>query len=173
MRALYLGRFNPPHKGHVKAIEYILNLPDIDEIIILIGSGEKAYSLLNPFTGGERVEMVKTLVSDNFDISKFYIMAIPDINRNTIWPANVIDLVPLFEVILTNNPLVQQLFKNLSNKEVKQIPLIDREHYSGKKIRERMKRGEEWESSVPKNVIELIKKYKGIERIKAVASDDY
>ncbi|MHA2255858.1 MAG: adenylyltransferase/cytidyltransferase family protein [Candidatus Heimdallarchaeaceae archaeon] len=58
MRALYLGRFNPPHKGHIHAIEYILNQPDIDEIIILIGSGEKAYSLKNPFTGGERLEMV-------------------------------------------------------------------------------------------------------------------
>ena len=43
MRALYLGRFNPPHLGHVKVIENILNYPDIKEIILLIGSGEKAY----------------------------------------------------------------------------------------------------------------------------------
>ncbi|MCK5304665.1 MAG: adenylyltransferase/cytidyltransferase family protein, partial [Candidatus Heimdallarchaeota archaeon] len=39
MRALYLGRFNPPHKGHIYAIEHILEHTDIDEIIILIGSG--------------------------------------------------------------------------------------------------------------------------------------
>ena len=41
MRALYLGRFNPPHKGHIHAIEYIFNQKDINELIILIGSGEK------------------------------------------------------------------------------------------------------------------------------------
>ncbi|MHA1398204.1 MAG: adenylyltransferase/cytidyltransferase family protein [Candidatus Heimdallarchaeaceae archaeon] len=119
MRALYLGRFNPPHKGHVHGIEYILKQQDIDEVIILVGSGEKAYSLKNPFTGGERLEMLKAIVKEYFDLKKFYIMAIPDTNRNTIWPANVVDLVPHFEVIFTNNPLVQLLFANLAGKEVR------------------------------------------------------
>ena len=123
MRALYLGRFNPPHKGHIYALEYILNQPDIDEIIILIGSGEKAYSLKNPFTGGERYEMVVTMVREHFNYDQFFISAIPDINRNTIWPANVIDLIPSFDVIFTNNSLVQELFTDLSKKEVREIPL--------------------------------------------------
>ena len=69
MRALYLGRFNPPHRGHVKAIEYILKQPDIEEIIILIGSGEKAYSFKNPFTGGERLEMLSLVIRKYFDIN--------------------------------------------------------------------------------------------------------
>ncbi|MCG3227436.1 MAG: nicotinamide-nucleotide adenylyltransferase [Candidatus Heimdallarchaeota archaeon] len=172
MKALYLGRFNPPHKGHIHAIEYILNQPDIDEIIILIGSGEKAYSLKNPFTGGERLEMVTAIVRKNFNIKQFYISAIPDINRNTIWPANVIDLVPSFEVIFTNNPLVQQLFVDLGNKEVREIPLVKREQYSGKEIRESMAKGENWESSIPEEILPLIKKCKGLERIQAVGKTD-
>ena len=85
MRALYLGRFNPPHKGHIHAIEYIFNQPDINELIILIGSGEKGYSIKNPFTGGERLEMLTVLVRERFDLKKIFISAIPDINRNTIW----------------------------------------------------------------------------------------
>jgi len=172
MRALYLGRFNPPHKGHIHALEYILNQQDIDEIIVLIGSGEKAYSLKNPFTGGERLEMLTALIRKNFDINKFFISAIPDINRNTIWPANVIDLVPSFEVIFTNNPLVQRLFSNLGKKEIREVPLVNRGKYSGKEIREKMVRGEEWESDVPKVVLQLIKKYKGVERIQAVSKTD-
>ena len=148
MRALYLGRFNPPHKGHIFAIEYILEQTDIDEIVILIGSGEKAYSLKNPFTGGERLEMMTEIVRNHFNINQFYITAIPDTNRNTIWPANVTDLVPSFEVIFTNNPLVQQLFSNLSKTEVREVPLENRSEFSGKVIREKIVKGEAWEDFI-------------------------
>ncbi len=171
MRALYLGRFNPPHKGHIYALEYILN-QDIDEIIILIGSGEKAYSLKNPFTGGERYEMVVTMVKEHFNYDQFFISAIPDINRNTIWPANVIDLVPSFDVIFTNNSLVQELFADLSNKEVREIPLNKREELSGKIIREKMIKGESWQQAIPDELLPLIEKYQGIKRIQSLATTD-
>ncbi len=172
MRALYLGRFNPPHKGHIYAIEYILEQTDIDEVIILIGSGEKAYSLKNPFTGGERLEMVTAIVREHFNINLFYMTAIPDINRNTIWAANVIDLVPSFEVVFTNNPLVQQLFSNLGKKEVRKIPLNNREELSGKIIRENMKKGDNWRDSLPEIILPLIDQYKGVERIKTLSQTD-
>ena len=172
MRALYLGRFNPPHKGHIYAIEYILEQTDIDEIIILIGSGEKAYSLKNPFTGGERLEMVTSIVREHFNINQFYVTAIPDINRNTIWAANVIDLVPYFEVVFTNNPLVQQLFSNLGKKEVREIPLNNREEFSGKVIREKMVKGGDWRDSIPEIILPLIDQYKGVERIRTLSQKD-
>ena len=172
MRALYLGRFNPPHKGHIYSIEYILAQTDIDEIIILIGSGEKAYSPKNPFTGGERLEMLTTIVREHFNINLFYITAIPDINRNTIWAANVIDLVPSFEVVFTNNPLVQQLFSKLGKKEVRKIPLNNREEFSGKVIRENIKKGEDWRDSLPEIILPLIDQYRGVERIKTLSQID-
>ncbi len=171
MRALYLGRFNPPHKGHIYALEYILN-QDIDEIIILIGSGEKAYSLKNPFTGGERYEMVVTMVKEHFNYDQFFISAIPDIDRNTIWPANVIDLIPSFDVIFTNNSLVQELFTDLSNKEVREIPFNKREVLSGKSIREKMIKGENWQQDIPDELLPLIEKYQGIKRIQSLATTD-
>lgn len=172
MRALYLGRFNPPHKGHIYALEYILEQTDIDEIIILIGSGEKAYSLKNPFTGGERLEMLTAIIRKHFNINLFYITAIPDINRNTIWAANVEDLVPSYEVMFTNNPLVQQLFSNLGKKEVRKIPLNNREEFSGKVIRENMIKGEEWKSLVPKIILPLISQFNGVKRIKTLSQTD-
>ncbi|MHA1686713.1 MAG: nicotinamide-nucleotide adenylyltransferase [Candidatus Heimdallarchaeaceae archaeon] len=172
MRALYLGRFNPPHLGHVKALEYILAQPDIEEVIILIGSGEKAYSVKNPFTGGERVEMMRAIIRHYFDLNNFYIIAIPDANRNTIWPAHVIDLVPHFEVIFTNNPLVIQLFNNLTEKIVHSIPLVNRTEYSGRIIREKMLKGEKWQHLVPEVILPIITRLSGVERIKAVSSTD-
>lgn len=172
-RALYLGRFNPPHYGHVEAIKYILNQKDIDEIIILIGSGEKAYYPKNPFTGGERVEMMGAIVREYFDVSKFYIQAIPDSNRNSIWPAHAIDLVPPFDILFTNNPLVQELFRDLTTKEIRSIPLTNRKEWSGKEIRRRMLEDENWREFVPSAVVSLIEKYDGINRIKKINQDDY
>lgn len=174
MRALYLGRFNPPHLGHLKAIEYILEHPyDIKEIIIVIGSGEKAFSLKNPFTGGERLEMLTHVIRKRYDINKFYVIAIPDANRNTIWPAHLSDLIPEYDIIFTNNPLVQQLFQNLTDKKVEEIPLRNRSEYSGKFIRNKMiSSSTGWEKFVPKEIISLISKYNGIKRIQALNKND-
>ncbi len=117
--------------------------------------------------------MMAAIVHEYFDIKQFYIMAIPDSNRNSIWPAHAIDLVPPFEVIFTNNPLVQELFSNLSNKEIRSIPLIKRENLSGKEIRKRMVEGKEWQSLVPEVIVPLIDKYHGVERLKKIVQDDY
>ncbi len=138
----------------------------------MIGSGEKGYSTKNPFTGGERYEMLSALVKDRFDLDKIYISAIPDINRNTIWAANVIDLVPYFEVVFTNNPLVQQLFTNLAKKDVREIPLVNRSEYSGKVIRKMMIDGTKWEENIPEEVVKLINKFDGISRIQTVSKSD-
>ncbi len=172
MRALYLGRFNPPHKGHIKVIDYISQFPEVDEIIVAIGSGEKAYSLDNPFTGGERVEMMKILISTHFDYSKFYVMAIPDANRYTIWAAHVIDLVPSFDIVFTNNPLVQTLFRKLTSKRVESIPFFNREEYSGKKIRKKILENEDWKKFIPEPLVPLIEKYEGEERLRYVNMTD-
>ncbi|MHA1450429.1 MAG: adenylyltransferase/cytidyltransferase family protein, partial [Candidatus Hodarchaeales archaeon] len=53
MRALFLGRFNPFHLGHLAAIEYIRKDKDVQEVVIGIGSSDKSFSLIHPFSAGE------------------------------------------------------------------------------------------------------------------------
>ena len=36
--ALYPGAFRPPHAAHFRAVQYLINRPDIDEVIIIISS---------------------------------------------------------------------------------------------------------------------------------------
>ncbi|RLF01945.1 MAG: nicotinamide-nucleotide adenylyltransferase, partial [Thermoprotei archaeon] len=55
-RGLFVGRFQPFHLGHLKALRWILERED--EVIICIGSAQYSHSLRNPFTVGERVEMI-------------------------------------------------------------------------------------------------------------------
>ena len=77
-----------------------------------------------------------------------------------------------FEVIFTNNPLVQQLFTNLSDKEIREIPLVEREELSGKSIREKMTKGKSWKEFLPEVILPLVEKYNGAERIQALAKTD-
>jgi bifunctional NMN adenylyltransferase/nudix hydrolase len=54
---VYLGRFQPPHIAHIKAIEQ--GLEQADKIIIVIGSSDSSRSLRNPWNVAEREIMIR------------------------------------------------------------------------------------------------------------------
>ena len=56
MRGLYIGRFQPYHLGHQAVLEKIAE--EMDEIVIVIGSAQESHTAENPFTSGERMEMI-------------------------------------------------------------------------------------------------------------------
>ena len=56
-RALFVGRFQPFHNGHIHAIGEILE--ESDELIIVVGSAQMSHEPDNPFTAGERLEMIR------------------------------------------------------------------------------------------------------------------
>ena len=61
-RGLFVGRFQPFHLGHLDAIE--ATLERVEELIIVVGSGEYSHSDKNPFTAGERVEMIRAALKE-------------------------------------------------------------------------------------------------------------
>ena len=60
---LYIGRFNPFHKGHLEALKYIFSKDSIESLIIAVGSAQESYTLTNPLTGGERIEIIMNVLS--------------------------------------------------------------------------------------------------------------
>ena len=168
MRALYIGRFQPYHLGHHAVIKQIAS--EVDEVIICIGSAQRSHELENPFTAGERYLMIsKSLREDN--VLNFYIVPILDVNRNAIWVSHVESLIPPVDVVYTNNPLIERLFKERSYKV--QAPLLfNRKEYSGSEIRRRMLNKENWEVLVPKAVVEVIKEIKGLSRMEYLSRSD-
>ena len=167
IRGLYIGRFQPYHLGHHMVLEQIAK--EVDEIIVGIGSAQISHEIKNPFTAGERVLMVSSALKD-FDI-KHYVIPLEDIQRNSIWVSHVKSMVPPFDVVYTNNPLVIQLFAE-EGFEVRNSPLFKRNEYSGTRIRELMLKNEKWEVFVPQSVIEIIDEIDGINRLKTVAQSD-
>jgi len=57
MPAIFIGRFQPFHKGHLKAIKWILERKN--EILIVIRSIQEFSMEENPFSFNERKEMLE------------------------------------------------------------------------------------------------------------------
>ncbi len=170
-RGLFIGRFQPPHLGHIHAIKAALG--ECDELIVAVGSAQYSHTLENPFTAGERIEMLrKALVEEGVDASRVHIVPVPDVGEHSLWVARVKSFCPGFQVVYTNNPLVKRLFEE-EGYEVKSIDLYQRDLEMGARIRELMLEGRGWEGLVPRSVAEYIKSIRGVERLREIARKDY
>ncbi|HTY91891.1 MAG TPA: nicotinamide-nucleotide adenylyltransferase [Methanocella sp.] len=165
-RGFYIGRFQPFHLGHRTVIEEIAK--HVDELVIGIGSAQQSHTPENPFTAGERIMMISRSLED-LDLY-YYVIPISDIYRNALWVAHVRSMTPPFTDVYSNNPLVSRLFHE-AGYDVQYSPMYNRHEYSGTEIRRRMLAGEDWESLVPVEVVGVIQEIKGVERLKAVATN--
>ncbi|MGA1822698.1 MAG: nicotinamide-nucleotide adenylyltransferase [Thermoplasmatota archaeon] len=165
MRGLFIGRFQPLHKGHLSIIEHALL--EVDELVIGIGSAEKSYLPDDPFTAGERIDMILAVVREEGWEGKVIPVSIRDINRYSIWVEHVVSLCPRFDLVYSNNPLTRTLFRK-AGYEVRDTPIIDRSKLSGRQIRKRMSEGGYWETLLPAAVSKKIIEIGGVERIREI-----
>jgi len=164
MKALFIGRFQPFHMGHLNTIKHISIR--YKEVIIGIGSSQYKELSENPFSSEERKDMIKKTLEKN-NIKNYRIVLIPDIHNPPKWVEHVISIISDFDVVITNNSFTKKLFLE-KGYSVEGTPLFSKEKFSGKEIRKRIFNGEKWEDLVPKEVEEYIKKIKGLRRIKDI-----
>jgi nicotinamide-nucleotide adenylyltransferase len=171
VRGVYPGRFQPIHWGHVNVIRWALE--KVDELVIVIGTAQESHTIANPFTAGERVVMVREALKDaKVDLSRVYIIPVPDILMNVVWVKYVAMYVPPFRFGVARNPLVVRLFKE-AGYEVLIPPAYSREVYSSTRIRSMMIMGDErWRELVPPSTTKFIDEIKGVERIREIAGRD-
>lgn len=169
-RGLFVGRFQPFHLGHLSGIKASLDL--VEELIIVVGSAEYSHSDKNPFTAGERIEMIRAALNGaKIDPAKYMVIPIRDVHIHATWVPFIVSQVPRFDIVFTNESLTSRLFRERGYK-VDPIPFFDRTMYSATEIRQRILKGENWESLVPKSVADLLLSFGGIERIRELAMSD-
>ena len=169
-RGLYVGRFQPFHLGHLDAIKYVLER--VDELVVVIGSAQYSHNSHDPFTAGERLVMVQSaLLECNVDVSKVWIVPVPDVHLHMLWVSAVEGYTPRFEVVYSNEPLSRRLFME-AGYNVLQIPYFDREVYSSTVIREKMVNDQDWAKLVPKSVREFILEIDGVNRLRDLTRTD-
>jgi nicotinamide-nucleotide adenylyltransferase len=161
---LLVGRFQPFHNGHMKAIEY--SLERVDRLIVCIGSAQKNHEADNPFTAGERMEMIwRALTHENLK-KPILITAVDDVQNHELWLAHLESYLPQFNDVFSNDPMTELLVGQSSHRIIN-VPLVDREELMATAIRGRIANGERWERLVPKAVYDyLVNEIDGEMRIK-------
>jgi nicotinamide-nucleotide adenylyltransferase len=169
-RAVFIGRFQPFHMGHLVVIKNLLE--EVDELIIVIGSSQYSHSMDDPFTTGERLVMISNALREaRIPHGSWWAVPVPDVHMHMLWVSQVIGYTPKFDVVYSNEPLTSRLFKE-AGFEVKPIPFVQRGIYSATEIRKRMLAGKSWEELVPKSVAEFIKQIDGIQRLQDLNRTD-
>ena len=153
MIALFVGRFQPFHLGHLKAIKEILG--ENERIVIAIGSSQASGTGENPFSFEERERMIREALESE-GIRNFGIIGVPDFNDDRKW-ALEIQKRCRFDRVYSRNPWTIRCFRGLGI-PVKSHGIYEREKYSATEIRKRMAEGSEWENLVAEKVVACIKK---------------
>jgi nicotinamide-nucleotide adenylyltransferase len=147
-------------------------LGEVDEVIVAIGSAQYSHNVNNPFTAGERLVMIReTLRDEKMDLSRVWLVPVPDVHLHMMWVSALEGYTPRFAVVYSNEPLTRRLFVE-AGYEVKDIPLYDRKVYSSTEIRKRMVKGEDWEEYVPRKVSAFIKEIDGVNRLRDLNRSD-
>jgi nicotinamide-nucleotide adenylyltransferase len=147
VRGLLIGRFQPFHSGHLEVVRTIRHARPDAPLLLGIGSAEQSFTWENPFTSGERVEMVERALREA-SVDRVMVVPIADIQRHALWVRYLEGLLPPFDRVYTNNPLTRLLFEK-AGYAVESPPLVDRGRFEGERIREALAADRDWKDRVP------------------------
>lgn len=170
-RGLVIGRFQPFHNGHLSLVKQVLD--ECIEIIIVIGSAQFNYTLKNPFTIGERIEMIHSaLFNEGLDLNKCYIVPFYNDDNNARWFSNLKSSCPSFDVMYSGNAFVRLLAKD--HVKVKIPVMVEEEDkvLSATYIRNQIVDSGQWKSLVPRTISLFIERIDGHNRLSVISKSD-
>lgn len=137
---------------------------------MLVGSAQESFTLANPFTAGERVEMLEAALGEE-GLDNVRVYPVQDIHRHAQWVAFVDSQVPAYDVVVTNNPLTRLLFSQ-AGYEVEQPEMLRRKELSGTRVRKLLLEGTRLGDRVPAAVARILERLGASERLQTLAEDD-
>lgn len=153
-KAIFLGRFQPFHKGHFHTVEKFKDR--FEQFQIVIGSSSKSRTDRNPLSLTERKKVIRSCHPS------LEIAGLEDedegIKGHREW-VNKLILKTEADKVITRNELVKEIIREYSEAEVVEHKLYRPEKFSGTNIREKIREGKPWKELVPgccrKEIIEL------------------
>lgn len=106
--AVYVGRFNPIHVGHVSIIEKMLELYSPDNTLVIIGSSNTPQSLRHFFSYEERRSLIKKIFPD------IRLVGLPDYADDKTWLYALNDILKLANIDVNNT-----IFFGGSNEDIR------------------------------------------------------
>ncbi len=161
---LFIGRFQPFHKGHLFALRYAESR--CKRLIIGIGSSNQSGTERDPISAAGRIRIIKAALGpqeiDRRKISFMRIMQIPDFNDNDVWFRYIMSREPDIEVVFSRHWLVKKIFREHGIKVI--MPeWHKRGTFAAVRIRKMVRDGRRWEQRVPEGAVREIEKHTWIE----------
>jgi len=171
MRGLMMGRFQPFHLGHLDLVRQILS--ECDEVIIAITSSQFNYLEKDPFTAGERIEMIRDSLHDSdVDLSRCFIVAIENQFNIATWASYLKSALPHFDKVYSGNDYVRML---LADYEINVVcpNFLDKLNYNATHIRLMIIRNDNnWKNYVPNAVVKFLQRIDGKTRLTVISKSD-
>ncbi len=176
--ALFLGHFQPLHKGHTKALRQIASR--FPKVTIGVIDSDQKHTAHNPLSWDERREMLEDVLSTlslkederEADVepikATFKIVGLKTIENQEEWLRHVKELCQPFAVVYTNDDKLTELFE-MAKIPVFHAQLIDETELSSTNIRRCMVLGQPWSRLVPIKVERYLRRRKLLERIHNLA----
>ena len=153
--ALFVGRFQPFHRGHLSVIKDLLHAHQ--HVNIVIGSAQESRTEKNPFSADEREEMIRRTLEAEHIPKRYSIFRIEDVFDDEKWSRSVMEMCR-FDIAYTNNEWTRRCLE-AQGVEVKNHKFYDKAIISGTRIRELIRSGSpEWEELVSAETAKIIKK---------------
>ena len=156
-KALFVGRFQPFHLGHLHAIKKAVERHG--SIVIAIGSANRRRERKNPFSGRERREMIEAVLKKIASLrGKWKIILLDDFESDVRWVEELLKKAR-FQVVVTGSKWVRKCLEKKFS--VEGPAFFRRRELRATKIRDLIRREKgPWKRLVPGEVGWLILKTK-------------
>lgn len=164
--ALFIGRFQPFHNGHLYSFNKAFELAD--KVIVGIGSSQESGTENNPWNYETRKKMVESLLAQAGlpgDSRKVIVVPVPDMFDDKKWGELIIEIIkneglsPAEVVAVGNNDWTNKIVRGVGVK-VFETGLYNRDELEGIKIRELQKINDvQWKKRVPESVVKYLEEY--------------
>lgn len=152
---LFVGRFQPFHKGHLYALEY--SAQRCKHLIVGVGSSNISGTEKNPLDADSRIKILKTAINetDSVKAGKISIVELPDFNDDDKWFGYIIKRIPSLDVVFSRSAEVLRIFRSRGIVTISP-PWHQRQRLSASRIRKLIREDREWQDRVPTAVVKEI-----------------
>ncbi|MGH1522165.1 MAG: nicotinamide-nucleotide adenylyltransferase [Nitrosopumilus sp.] len=166
-----IGRFQPFHLGHLELAKQIKS--ECDEIIIAVTSAQFNYLEKDPFTAGERIEMIHNSLKDaGFKMSECFIVSLENQFNIATWGSYIKSALPKFDKVYSGNDYVSMLLSDSSIKVVKPT-FLEIKKYNATRIRSLIiSDNMEWTNLLPNGTKEILMRINAKNRLIVISKSD-
>lgn len=149
--ALFIGRFQPFHNGHLYSLKKSLEVAETVKVVV--AKSNVSGTPDDPWDYKIRKQMVCEVAHAQGILKRVAkICSCPDYPSDARWLSEIKKRAGQFDVVVSNNEWVLRVMRE-AGIPVYESGLYQRDELEGAKIREMMRRGDErWKLRVPKEV---------------------